>query len=110
MKILLTLIAVLFVGCGKSELEAENKRLEAELEEAKRKVAARQNWLHAAEENNKKLKDDLLRASVVGTYETKEGADTFRLIILENGKFENHYSGKMQERELGNLKQTKFMF
>ena len=35
MKTLITLIAVLFVGCGESELEAK-KRLEAELEEAKK--------------------------------------------------------------------------
>ena len=73
MKTILTLIAILFVGCG----ESETSRLEAE---AKAKIS----------------KEDLLKKSVVGTYETKEGADTFRLIILENGKFENHYSGKMQ--------------
>ena len=69
MKTLLTLIALLFVGCGKSE----TSQLEPE---AKAKIS----------------KEDLLKKSVVGTYETKEGKDTFRLIILENGKFEHHYS------------------
>ena len=72
MKTLLTLIAVLFVGCG----ESETSRLEAE---AKAKIS----------------KEDLLKKSVVGTYETKEGEDTFRLIILENGKFENLLSVKV---------------
>ena len=73
MNTLLTLIALLFVGCGKSE----TSQLEPE---AKAKIS----------------KEDLLKKSVVGTYETKEGKDTFRLIILENGKFEHHYSGKIQ--------------
>ena len=86
MKTILTLIAVLFVGCGKSELEAENKRLEAELEEAKRKVAARQNWLHAAEENNKKLKDDLRRIEVVGTYKLE--GESSKLIFKNSGMVE----------------------
>lgn len=62
MKTLFTLLACLFVGCGKSEIS----------------------------------KDELSKKSVVGSYETTEGKDAFRLIILENGKFENHFSGKMQ--------------
>ena len=41
-------------------------------------------------------KDELSKKSVVGSYETTEGKDTFRLILLGNGKFENQYSGEIQ--------------
>ena len=97
MKTLLTFIAVLFVGCGKSELEAENKRLEAELEAAKRKAGELIQFLSAAEENNKNLKDDLRRLEVVGTYEFRDGKVVAKLVILENGDWKGLTNGKLEE-------------
>ena len=100
MKTILTFIAVLFVGCGESELEAENKRLEAELEAAKRKAGELIQFLSAAEETNKRLKDDLRRLEVVGTYEAKwENGRTEGGVFLENGVFESYENGKKREAE-----------
>ena len=63
-----TLISILFVmmivGCGKTDverLEEENRRMKAELENRKLKSNL--------EAENKKLKEDLLKLSVVGSYE-----------------------------------------
>lgn len=89
MKTLLTLIAVLVLGCGDS-LESENKRLEAELNEKREKLAA--------EEKNKKLKQELRRFEVVGTYEcTNPNQEVFKIVIVENGKFQFWSNGVMAE-------------
>ena len=83
------------VGCGKTEvekLEAENKKLEAELKEEKHKLDTA--------EKNKKLKEDLLKLSVGGSYEAKLAAAQFgreytsKLVLLENGKFKTYLNGE----------------
>ena len=89
MKNLITIMILLVaVGCGKSDterLEAENKRLEAELkkEEHKLDTAAK----------NKKLKKDLLKLSVVGSYEANWKGKLNKLVFQKNGTFEDSYDG-----------------
>ena len=39
-------------------------------------------------------KQKALRDSVVGTYEAKEFEETFKLVLLENGKFKTYLNGE----------------
>ena len=88
MKTLLTLIAALVLGCGDS-LESENKRLEAELNEKREKLAA--------EEKNKKLKEELRRYELAGNYELRTQDKVGILALLENGEFQVLENGKLDE-------------
>ena len=69
--------------------EFENRKLEAELKEKREKLAA--------EEKNQKLKDDLRRLEVVGTYEVTDEKDVIKLVILENGDWEGWENGKLDK-------------
>ena len=90
MKNLITILILLVaVGCGKSEvekLEAENKRLKAQLENKKLNSNL--------EADNQKLKDDLLELDIVGEYEfTNRVGDTYTQVFLENGVYEHYRNG-----------------
>jgi hypothetical protein len=94
MKNLITILILFLFGCGKTEnateadtksnvekLEAENKRLKAEIENEKLKS-------DTASENKK-------HNVVIGSYERKVfDFDTFKLVLLENGKSENWKNGE----------------
>lgn len=79
----------MLLGCGDS-LESENRRLEAELKEKQRQLAA--------EEKNKKLKEELRRYELAGTYELRVGKDVGKLVIIENGDYEGWENGKLDEK------------
>ena len=94
-------VGLLSVGCGKSDTERleeekltqeyetefqmsedENKRLEAEIESNKLKA------------KSKKTQDELLRLSVVGEYDYKEGSPAYTHFFLENGITEMYRNGE----------------
>ena len=85
MKTILTFIAVLFVGCEKAELEAENKRLKEKLAAATQKDDAKAN--------PKISKKDALRLSVVGSYENNDRRIA-KIVFHENGKAETLVVGE----------------
>jgi len=80
MKNLITILIVLVaVGCGGSEGEwfsdvGNNKRLEAEVED----------------KEGRKLEEDFLKLSVVGSYEHKFDKGTIKVVFFENGKTESY--------------------
>ena len=111
MKSLIVLaVGLLAVGCGQSDVarleeekwtqeyetefqmsEDENKRLKAEIESNKLKAEL--------EAKNQKLKDDLLRLSVIGEYERKEDGDTLRGVLLANGKVKSYDGNGEKDKE-----------
>ena len=96
MKNIITILIMLVAfGCGKTEtqrLEEENKKLETELKEEKHKLDT--------EGKNKKLEEDLLKRSVVGSYETKkdENGIASKYVFLETGKVETWTSADHYKR------------
>jgi len=84
------LFLMMIVGCGQSDverLEEENRRMKAELENRKLKSNL--------EAENKKLKEDLLKLSFVGSYEGSRrlhgGTEmACKLVLLENGRSESY--------------------
>ena len=125
---------VVAVGCGKTEaekIEAENKRLEAELKEEKRKLDTakknkklKESWtekllteLGVRNEKGKKLTPEE-QQKVVGTYEAKKEETTVKLVLLENGKSEHWVNGekkgeatwKLVEKEVHVLGRKRLFF
>jgi len=66
MKYIVLIIGLLVVGCGKQEQT----------------------------DTEKPVKELTLREKVVGEYEMKEGEDTLRIVLLENGVGEEYVNGK----------------
>ena len=131
------------VGCGKTEvetkteiksdiekLEEENKGLEAELKEEKRKPDAeaknkklKEAWtekllteLGVRNEKGKKLTAE--EKKLVGSYEAKKEETTVKLVLLENGKSEHWVNGekkgeatwKLVEKEVHVLGRKRLFF
>ena len=109
-KLIVLVVGLLAVGCGQSDVarleeekwtqeyetefqmsEDENKRLKAEIESNKLKAEL--------EAKNQKLKDDLLRLSVIGEYERKEDGDTLRGVLLANGKVKSYDGNGEKDKE-----------
>jgi hypothetical protein len=100
MKPITLIIGLLVVGCGNSDkvklLEEENKRLKAEAN-----VKLLEEKLEKAEEATPTAKPTkeltAEEKKVVGTYEVKKDGNTLRIVLLENGVFENYVNGKKLE-------------
>ncbi len=69
MKYIVLIIGLLVVGCGKQEQT----------------------------DTEKPVKELTLREKVVGEYEMKEGEDTLRIVLLENGVGEEYVNGKKED-------------
>ena len=130
---LITIIILLVaVGCGKTEvetkaeiksdieiLEAENKKLEAELKEEKRKLdsaAKNKKLMLQSMAENKKLTAE--EEKLVGSYEAKKEETNVNLVLLENGKSEHWVNGekkgeatwKLVEKEVHVLGRKRLFF
>ena len=86
MKYITLIIGLLVVGCGKQEQTDTNESTPTT------------NTNKADGTTEKPVKELTLEEKVVGSYEVSEEAgDTFKLVLLDNGRFEIHSDGKKVE-------------
>ena len=89
-RILIVLVlGLLAVGCGKAEPMGSGNEYNAELAIDRNTTKA-----EPVKELTPEQKQKALRDSVIGEYEFKEEGDTIKLVFLENGVFKSYENGQ----------------
>jgi len=92
MKTLITILILLVaVGCGKREIKKVVKTPETSDEGIERRMNdAKRYYLE-----QKQLRENLLKKSVVGSYEAKQDGFPLKLVLHENWKFDFYLKGDL---------------